>query len=518
MNNKKEYMGKVFKKYFSNSNSIISINGIKWSTTYHDVDLDIIYGEPHREQVLIYRFTYKDNVSNVYMKESRFLEGINEVILDKLKDENGKLSGLYERIDECVNTQIPSRIKEPKLLKAKYLDVDRTYYVSNRDENYKLEKELNSEEFYEEHKNIVTNITSVSDYLRAITLILSNRYILKVKGVDDIRRYENIFSYPGDDTLSTVIKKDGLFFRGESQEYNYQVPGLYRKFAWIKNEEKILNYNQIFSPEDLTKENTIFDNLTVLQHHGGVTRILDVTSNALIALYFAVSNSKNEDGYVYLISGEKKEEVGGEIKYPNSISVLTKASLAELTFEQKKVLFEKTYEERNNGEDLKHYITSLQKEELSACLSVIDKLYSNVQKYLNTSFVSIKVKDLYGVDIVQPFRIDRRIIQQSSAFLIFGLENLSSVLSEHFSSSNKEVLLENIQQESSDLLYKMGINYSPENFIGLRSSMGIPRIQIKDQYKKRIIDELDILGINESTVYPDINHKTQRINNEFANL
>lgn len=210
--------------------------------------------------------------------------------------------------------------------------------------------------------------------------------------------------------------------------------------------------------------------------------------------------------------------MGGEIKYPNSISVLTKASLAELTFEQKKVLFEKTYKERNNTENLKHYITSLQKEELSDCLNVIDKLYSNVQKYLNTSFVSIKVKDLYGVDIVQPFRIDRRIIQQSSAFLIFGLENLSSELSASSSSSNKEVLLENIQQESSDLLYKMGITYSPENFIGLRSSMGIPRIQIKDQYKKRIIDELDILGINESTVYPDINHKTQRINDEFANL
>lgn len=185
--------------------------------------------------------------------------------------------------------------------------------------------------------------------------------------------------------------------------------------------------------------------------------------------------------------------MGGEIKYPNSISVLTKASLAELTFEQKKVLFEKTYKGRNN------------------------KVYSNVQRNLNTSFVSIKVKDLYGVDIVQPFRIDRRIIQQSFAFLIFGLENLSSVLSAP-SSSNREVLLENIRQESSDLLYKMGIHYSPENFIGLKSNMGIPRIRIKDQYKKRIKDELDILGINEGTVYPDINHKTQRINNEFADL
>lgn len=93
-------MGEVFKKYFPNTNSIISVSGIKWSTIYHDVNIDISYGEPHREQVLIYRFTYKDKVSHVYMKESRYLEGINKVILDKLKDKNGKLSGLYESIDK----------------------------------------------------------------------------------------------------------------------------------------------------------------------------------------------------------------------------------------------------------------------------------------------------------------------------------------------------------------------------------------------------------------------------------
>lgn len=35
---------------------------------------------------------------------------------------------------------MPSKTKEAKLLKTKYLDVDRTYYISNKNENYKFRK------------------------------------------------------------------------------------------------------------------------------------------------------------------------------------------------------------------------------------------------------------------------------------------------------------------------------------------------------------------------------------------
>lgn len=534
---KMEKMAAAFKKAYPDHDSVVSTSGLRWSDKYDaDTDVDIIYGEPESKQVIICRFTYKNKKYDYYVDDKGELDDINDVIFHRLKDKNNKLTKLYKCINDFIDKLNPSKIMEPKLLRTKYLNVDKTYDVSDRDENCKKNDNQTWDNFYKEHPKIITNITTVSDYLRAITLILSNWYILKVKGTDDIRNYENIFSYPGDDTLSTLVKRDGLFFRGESKNYNYQIPSLYRKLAWIKNENKILNYNKILSPESLGKEDTVFDNITILQHHGGVTRILDITSNALIALYFAVSNDKDEDGFVYLVSGKKYDRpeakkkriktVGGEIKYPDSISVLAKASISELTFDQKEALFKALKGKENEEIDLKLYAESLNGSKTSTTLlKAVEKIYSIVQRCLNSSYVSIKIKDVCGVDIVQPFRTDRRIIQQSSAFLIFGLENLDRAFSKRHYNTEKEkneCMLEDIQKESSDLLYDMDIIYSPEHLIELKTSDGLiastgnPRIQIRSQYKKRILDELDILGINEGTVYPDINHKARRINDEFS--
>lgn len=40
--------------------------------------------------------------------------------------------------------------------------------------------------------------------------------------------------------------------------------------------------------------------IPLAQHYGYETRLLDVTKNALVALWFAVSSSHNQDGFVYL--------------------------------------------------------------------------------------------------------------------------------------------------------------------------------------------------------------------------
>ena len=44
------------------------------------------------------------------------------------------------------------------------------------------------------------------------------------------------------------------------------------------------------------------DKLTVAQHYGIPTRLLDVTGNALVALYFAVQGDMEDDGVVYVFS------------------------------------------------------------------------------------------------------------------------------------------------------------------------------------------------------------------------
>ena len=49
------------------------------------------------------------------------------------------------------------------------------------------------------------------------------------------------------------------------------------------------------------------DALTVLQHWGIPTRLLDVTANALVALYFAVQEANGKDGKVFLFDIKLKE-------------------------------------------------------------------------------------------------------------------------------------------------------------------------------------------------------------------
>lgn len=377
----------------------------------------------------------------------------------------------------------------------KYLDVSKTYYVNINDENMKSnDKEWDN--FLKEHPYIVTDIASVSDYLRAILLILSNLYILRVKGVDDIRKYEDLFSINGDDSLNGEVRKDGLFFRGENKEYNYQIPGLFRKYSWIKNEKEIIDRNREFTPERL-QNNSIFDNLTLIQHYGGSTRILDISSNALIALFFAVSGNFEENGYVYLLSAKDHK-----IESPDSLSVTIKAAISELTSEQKNFLAKNLYSKKDSEEEVRKVIQD-------DGLDAVDTLYSLVQRSMNSSNIKIRVKDMFGLEFVQPYRFDNRIIQQSGAFIILGLEQFIEINSE-------KMIVEKIQKECSDQIHKLGLVYDPEVFIGLGSSPGTARIKIAAQYKNKILSELELLGINESTVYPDMQHKAQKINEDLS--
>lgn len=145
------------------------------------------------------------------------------------------------------------------------------------------------------------------------------------------------------------------------------------------------------------KSKSIFDTLTLIQHYGGSTRILDVTSNALIALYFAVSSDLNNDGYVYLLSNYTNK-----VKSPVDRSVIVKAEISELEYMQKRALSEKLSKLQQSSEDLQSQIDDNNKNEF---FDAVNALYLTVEKNLNCSNVYIPpIKDLFGFDIVQPYR------------------------------------------------------------------------------------------------------------------
>lgn len=95
-----------------------------------------------------------------------------------------------------------------------------------------------------------------------------------------------------------------LLFRGQGDNYPL-LPSIARNRNdgnnLIFKENTIIDSMQRLKPEIFKKEYSAVNTLALLQHYGIPTRLLDVTENALVALYFACEDENTKrDGVVYI--------------------------------------------------------------------------------------------------------------------------------------------------------------------------------------------------------------------------
>lgn len=262
-----------------------------------------------------------------------------------------------------------------------------------------------------------------------------SEYISKIK---DIR-----------DKLLDEGSSGHLFFRGQCNA-NWDIrPSIFRN-SLISIEEEMIEKAISRVPYEFLNCNSAFDELTKLQHYGLPTRLLDVTMNPLVALYFAccskdkAKEDEESKGVVYYGSAYAK--------HSTDVDVVILSSLAKMKITRYTTLYD-----------------------IKEALSLNDK---NPEHLINT---------IQGSLFVMPKYSNNRLVSQNGAFMLVGAisveENIQNVWKSRVQKS----------------VHSMDSFFNPE------------RIIIPEECKDQILSELDFLNINEASLFPELEHQMSHI-------
>lgn len=174
---------------------------------------------------------------------------------------------------------------------------------------------------------------------------VENLYVLK----KDESKIQFVFSRNGGgekeelrELLEIMGKQDtGKLYRGQANSSWNLDASITREPKYLENEGDM--YYDILSlkPDAFQNDQTVYERLITMQHFGMPTRLLDVTRNPLVSIFFACNNlkRKDSDGVIFTFKPEKKSEfLNFEDKNLEDLSILFNHGKLKETSESKEFL------------------------------------------------------------------------------------------------------------------------------------------------------------------------------------
>ncbi|OOS00722.1 hypothetical protein B0187_00010 [Haemophilus paracuniculus] len=319
------------------------------------------------------------------------------------------------------------------------------------------------------------------------------------------------------------------FFRGHSDQNYKLIPSVYREEDLIKNEDKIIKEAFTYCANDFLPHETLFEKLAKLQHYDYATRLLDVSANALVGLYFAVRDFKStesskavdnsKDGEVIVLDIPNKS-----IKYDDSDTVTILSSLSL----------------RNGDLNLEEIIKNIREQaELDAGVAVIDTFLKNKDMYISNEFpvdyipelsaINEKPNDLlrklYDAKLSESFKFHfnksdeigkllHDIRKDKPYFLpIINADDFNQVLCVKAKPNSPRIS----RQHGAFLLFGINGNKAtmatvPTEWINKPNGN---RLIIDKDSKAKILQELAILGISSQTLFPELDKQAKPIMEKY---
>lgn len=381
---------------------------------------------------LLLEFIDKKLISDRYSKDTTKLKKLQNLIKENISELSNISEEKKKNIEYLLDTLINYRIylidNRLSNVSKKNSDILKKYIIDYINKSYSEIKNINNKYLYDPEKIEVAIIESLVEFINQHKQISKN--------------------------------SNNLFYRGHSNINWELLPSIYRN-KWIDSEDKMFREVLIRNPEDFRNSTSTFEKLTIMQHYGLPTRLLDITKNPLVALYFACSD-------------ESQKNLPGEVIYFNPSNDIIKY------FDSDKVCI------LSNLSKCERNLIIKPKNEFNSTYSSGLKLLHLIKEDKPHFTNNINPIDFNKNLIVKPINNNGRIKRQSGYFFIFGFVN-------------------NVKNPAK-INCKLNVNGKELRLI------------IESSKKEKILVELDNLNINSESLFPEIEKGTNYIKSKYLGI